>query len=116
MLEVNEPFVRDLVEEMSLALPDSIMVEGDWVEFLWLTATPTAQPTDLPVYTPTACPLPRWQPPQRCRPLQCLPPLSSPLPPPPLSSPLAFNQTGLHALPCRPGTPAGGAVPWQEAK
>ena len=63
MLEVNEPFVRDLVEEMSLALPDSIMVEGDWVEFLWLTATPTAQPTDLPLspHLPL-CPLPRKHP------------------------------------------------------
>jgi len=52
-LKPGDPFIRDLVEEVSLALPEGLALEGDVPTFLWLTATPTIPPSPLPSVTST---------------------------------------------------------------
>jgi hypothetical protein len=51
-LNQSAPFILDLLDEVRYALPEGLSLDGDTYTFLWLTATPTFQPSIPPTYTP----------------------------------------------------------------
>ncbi len=55
-LDQNEPFILELIDEVRSALPGGLAREGDTPIFLWLTATPTSQPSSTPTSTLTPTP------------------------------------------------------------
>lgn len=61
-LDQNEPFILELVDEVHYALPDGLSKEGDVPVFLWLTATPTLQPSSTPTTSSTPQPTPTLEP------------------------------------------------------
>jgi len=48
-----DPYIINLVEEVSYTLPEAVNGQGEEVVFLWLTVTPTLYPTEIPLATQT---------------------------------------------------------------
>lgn len=57
-LKPNDPFILELLNEVHYALPEGLSIDGDDYLFLWLTATPTFQPSSVPSSTITSSPVP----------------------------------------------------------
>ena len=57
-LDPDNPFILELLNEVHYALPEGLSIDGDDYLFLWLTATPTFQPSSVPSSTQTSSPVP----------------------------------------------------------
>lgn len=57
-LNQSEPFILDLLDEVRYSIPEGLSLDGDNYTFLWLTETPTFQPSIPVTSTPSPTPLP----------------------------------------------------------